>query len=83
MLDIYLKTAQYGYSKILVGIASGLKQSSFIDLMELENDILELHNNMKPLQSSHTSTGEDDEGGRPEKSADEKEGKTIQNEERM
>lgn len=83
MLDIYLKTAQYGYSKILVGIASGLKQSSFIDLMELENDILELHNNMKPLQSSHTSTGEDDEGGRPEKSADEKEGKTIQNEESM
>ena len=66
-----------------MGIASGLKQSSFIDLMELENDILELHNNMKPLQSSHTSTGEDNEGGRPEKSADEKEGKTIQNEESM
>lgn len=83
MLDIYLKTAQYGYSKILVGIVSGIKQSSFIDLMELENDILKLHDNMVPLQSSHTSGGEDatEEGGRPTTPVDEKAEKTIENEE--
>ena len=84
MLDLYLKTAQYGYSKIMVGIATGIKQSSFIDLMELENDVLKLHDNMMPLQSSHTAAGGNtDEGGRPEKKIEDKEEKTVQNEEGM
>jgi len=82
MLDLYLKAATFGYSKILVAIASGLKQSSFLDLMELENDILKLHDNMVPLQSSHTSTGdESEEGGRPAKETDDKAEQTIKNEE--
>ena len=81
MLDIYLKTAQFGYSKILVGIASGVKQSSFIDLMELENDILNLAENMKPLQSSNTQSGPTEETGRPAKPSEEKAEKTVANEE--
>ncbi|MCK9482520.1 MAG: hypothetical protein M0R38_12330 [Bacteroidia bacterium] len=83
MLDIYLKAAQYGYSKILVSIAAGLKQSSFLDLIEFENEILKLHDIMIPLQSSHTSSGDDGDNGRPKKEIDEKEEKTIDNEEGM
>lgn len=84
MLDIYLKTAQFGYSKILVSIATGIKQSSFLDLMELENDILNLADKMKPLQSSNTQSGTSEtEGdpGRPAKENPDKAETTIRNEE--
>lgn len=81
-LDLYLKTAQFGYSKILVSIATGIKQSSFLDLMELENDILQLYEKMKPLQSSNTQRGTSEAGGQ-EKPLDEKSDKTIANEEAL
>lgn len=74
ILGIYLKSAQYGYSKLLPGIASGMKQSAMLDMIELENDILKLHEKMIPLQSSHiggAAIGEDN-GGRPKKEEDEK-----------
>jgi len=86
MLDIYIKTAQYGYSKILVSIATGIKQSSFLDLMEFENDILKLSEQMVPLQSSNTQSGSAEtsgEGGRPTKSPEDKAPQTIKNEESM
>ena len=67
MLEQYLKAAQFGYSKMLVGIASGMKQSSLMDTFELENDILMMHDKMIPLQSTHTQTGDQpDQGGRPQ-----------------
>jgi hypothetical protein len=83
MLDLYLKTAEYGYSKILVSIVTGIKQSSFIDLMELENDILGLPEKMIPLQSSHTTSSSTDSGGRPTKPVEKKADQTIKNEESM
>lgn len=64
MIDIYLKNATYGYSKLLPVVASGVKQSTFISLLELENTFLDLHNKMIPLSNSHTQSG--DENGRPE-----------------
>lgn len=67
MLDQYLKAAQFGYSKMLVGIASGMKQSSLMDTFELENEILIMHDKMVPLQSTHTQTGDQtNQGGRPQ-----------------
>lgn len=91
MFNLYLKGAQYGYSKILAGVASGIKQSNLLNLVTLENDYLDLANRMVPLQSSHTTTGEEiqketsksssDEGGAPKKQDTEKTDKTRQNEE--
>lgn len=82
MLELYLKTAQFGYSKILVGIASGMKQSSLIDMMELENDILALHDKMIPLQSSHTAANDSNsEGGRPQVAAEDKTETTVNTQE--
>lgn len=82
MSTLYLKNAQYGYSKILVSIVTGIKQSSFLDLMELENDILKLSEQMVPLQSSNTQSPEAaGANGRPAKAAGDKAGQTIKNEE--
>jgi hypothetical protein len=86
MLDLYLKSAQFGYSKIIVAIASGLKQSAFLDIIELENEILGLQEKMVPLQSSNTTAGTDvaaESGGRPEKDLKNKSDKTIDNKESL
>lgn len=84
MFDLYLKGAQYGYSKILAGVASGIKQSNLLNLITLEEDYLDLANRMVPLQSSHTTSGKEEksaEGGAPTKKGMEKTDKTRQNEE--
>lgn len=90
MFELYLKGAQYGYSKIMAGVASGIKQSNLLNLIKLENDFLNLAEEMVPLQSSHTTSGKDvqaeakgetDEGGAPKKDDMKKSDKTRQNEE--
>lgn len=62
MFDLYLKAAEYGYSKLLPGIAAGIKQSDMIDLMHYENDVLKLHDVMIPVQSAHTTSGNQEAG---------------------
>ena len=59
MFDLYLKGAQYGYSKIMAGVASGIKQSNLLSLITLENEYLNLAETMIPLQYSHTTSGKD------------------------
>ena len=85
IFNLYLQGAQYGYSKIIAGVAAGMKQSNLLNLITLENDYLDLASKMVPLQSSHTSSGketaEDDKGGAPKKDGMEKSDKTRQNEE--
>lgn len=83
IFDLYLKGAQYGYSKIMAGVASGIKQSNLLNLNTLENDYLDLASKMVPLQSSHTTSGKDvkEEGGAPQKDGMQKSDKTRQNEE--
>ena len=56
LMDVYLKGAQYGYSKIYTGVAQGIKQSNLVNLLSLENDILGLSDKMIPLSSSYTQT---------------------------
>ena len=82
MFDLYLKGAQYGYSKILAGVASGIKQSNLLNLITLENEFLDLSNIMIPLQSSHT-TSQEGNNGAPKKGDKEKSDKTRQNEESL
>ena len=78
MSDSYLKGAQYGFSKILAGIAYGTKQSNLLTQIELENDIYKLPDIMRPLQSSYTTSNE---GGAPPKKDTEKSDKTVLNQE--
>ncbi len=53
----------------------------FLSQIYFENDILQLHDRMVPLQSSHTSSGKGEGGevGRPAKDNDEAADKTLQN----
>ncbi len=81
MSQLYINGAQYGYSKIMAGVAFGLKQSNIMNQIELENDILGLVEKMIPLQSSYTSSSTDGQakGGAPTKPTTEKTDKTIRN----
>lgn len=68
----YFKAAQYGYSKMIAGVAMGIKQISQLSLMDFENEFLEMSSKMIPLQSSYTTSGavinnEEKSGGTTEK----------------
>lgn len=53
----YFRGAQYGYSKMFAGVAMGIKQREQLSLMTFENDFLKMSENMIPLQSSYTTSG--------------------------
>lgn len=55
----YFQAAQYGYSKMYAGVAMGIKQLDQLSLLGFENDILEMHTRMVPLQSTYTSSVKD------------------------
>lgn len=81
---IYFQGAQYGYSKMRAGVASGIKQLAQLSLMTFENDFLHMTEKMIPLQSSYTSSGSEGatagkEGGRPELPDEDKSEKTQAN----
>ena len=80
-IDANYKLANSGYSLVVPALAQGLSQKDLVNLKDLENDVLKLTEKLIPPKSSFTSTGEDSEGGRPEKDADEKKDQTIKNEE--
>ena len=98
-MDLYLKGAQYGYSKIFTAVAQGIKQSEISDIIYLENDLLDLDTKMVPLQSSHTlgnsensaeksktntnNKDNNNEPGRPELRDSKKSDKTISNRDAM
>ncbi|WP_425203613.1 hypothetical protein [Priestia megaterium] len=67
--DRLLKAAQFGMPvKMALGASLGLTPSSFSSMSFLENEVLSLHDKLRPLQSSHTQTT--DEGGAPTKEDD-------------
>lgn len=57
MAALYVNGANYGYSKIYAGVAYGIEQHDIINMMMYENDILGLTDKMVPLQSSFTTSG--------------------------
>lgn len=63
MFDMYKEAATFGYPKTLLSVAMGIKQTTFMNLINLENKYLNLNEVMIPLQSSHTQS---DSSGRPE-----------------
>ena len=78
--DTSFKLASSGYSFILPALALGLSQRDLSDIKDLENNLLKLDEKLKPLMSAYTQTTAD-EGGRPEKEAEDKAEKTVRNEE--
>ena len=94
MSNLYLKGAQYGYSKFYAGAALGIKQTDLISLTMVENDFLDLDAKMVPLQSSHTTANSvtanrangnnsNEDGGGQEKEVSELSEKTVSNKESM
>lgn len=68
----YLAAAQYGIPvKLEAGASLGLSPLDFINKVQLENEVLGLHDKLMPLQSSHTQGSDDKESGTPTKSDNE------------
>jgi len=57
MSEFYMDSSTYGFGKILTFISRGEKQSTIMEMLEIENDILKLHENMIPTSSAHTTSG--------------------------
>lgn len=71
--DSGFKLAGAGYSFLVPALAQGISQKDFINIKNLENDVLKLGDIMKPLNSTYTQpSGGEDEGGRPTKETEEK-----------
>ena len=86
--NMYFQGAQFGYSKMRAGVASGIKQLAQLSLMNFENDFLKMSDKMIPLMSSYTtpsggnkasSAPAGNQGGRPELPEEEKSEKTQAN----
>lgn len=76
-ISMYKELGTLGYSKLLIGISSGLLQSEITDLLTLENEVLDIIPDLVPLSSSYTTST--DKGGRPMKDDEDKSDKTILN----
>ena len=64
----YLEASTYGLPlKLYVASVLGLEPIAMMGLVDLENDVFELHNKLIPLASSHTLSSDDimSTGGRP------------------
>ena len=94
-IDSCYKLATSGYSLALPALAQGLSQRDLVNLKDLENDVLKLGEKLIPPANSFTGgkdeegagtkkngiTGEGgEEGGRPNKSEEDKKDQTIDNE---
>jgi hypothetical protein len=64
MVTMYTTQATYGYGKLLPPVVAGTKQSTVINMIYFE-DYLGLDTLLKPLMSSHTTSGADNTGGKP------------------
>ena len=65
--DKYQTAATFGMpTKLLWMVSLGIDQSKMSALLDYENETLGLPDRLIPVSSSHTLTGAEDEGGRPE-----------------
>lgn len=71
LFERYLKAAERGIpsAKTMVAATLGISQSSMSNMAFLENQVLNYHENFIPLSSTHTQSGEIQQG-KPKKSDD-------------
>ena len=55
----YLQMAQYGYPRMRVAAALGIKQRTLVSSIDFENEFLNLDEKMVPLTSSYTQSGDE------------------------
>lgn len=55
----YLQAAQFGYPRMRLGAALGMKQRNLVSAVDFENEFLNLDEKMVPLMSSYTQTGDE------------------------
>lgn len=82
-VDNAFKLASSGYSFLLPALAMGITQKDLGNIKDLENDVLNLGEKLRPLSSAFTQSGDNAEAGRPKKDEEDKAEKTIQNEESL
>lgn len=58
----YLQMAQFGYPRMRVAAALGIKQRTLVSSIDFENEFLNLDEKMVPLMSSYTQTGDENSG---------------------
>lgn len=68
-VDMYLKIAQYGYPKTLVANAIGLDNADLMQLSHYENEVCNMIDLMRPLQSSYTTADSGKNSDSSEKSS--------------
>jgi hypothetical protein len=56
-IGYYLQQAQFGYPRMRVAAAMGVKQRNLVSAIDFENEFLNLDEKMIPLMSSYTQTG--------------------------
>lgn len=56
-IGYYLQQAQFGYPRMRVGAALGVKQRTLVSALDFENEFLKLGDKMIPLSSSYTQSG--------------------------
>ena len=56
-IGYYLQNAQFGYPRMRVGAALGVKQRNLVSAIDFENEFLNLDEKMVPLMSSYTQPG--------------------------
>ena len=64
----YLQQAQFGYPRMRVGAALGVKQRNLVSAIDFENEMLNLDEKMIPLMSSYTQTGNENSDEKNKKS---------------
>ena len=67
-IGYYLQNAQFGYPRMRVGAALGVKQRNLVSAIDFENEFLNLDEKMVPLMSSYTSTGDENSNEKNKKS---------------
>ena len=58
-MQYYLQAAQFGYPRMRVAAALGVKQRNLVSAIDFENEFLNLDEKMVPLMSSYTQTGDE------------------------
>ena len=58
-VGFYLQQAQFGYPRMRAGVAMGVKQRNLVSALDFENEFLNLDENMVPLTSSYTQSGDE------------------------
>lgn len=82
-VELAYKLANSGYSWLMPAVAMGLSQKDLPNLKDLENEVLDLSDKLRPLSSAYTQNGANGTGnpvGRPKLADEDKSDKTLKNE---